>query len=484
MDLRVTPQTLTSIALANLDSQTTQLSRLQEQASTGKKLIVPSDDPLDIAPLLASQTQDSQLTEDLANLQTARTSLQTSTSALQQAHDVFTQARTIALEGSQSTNYPTGQLALAQQVDGLISQLLSIANTQNNGSYLFAGTATKTKPFVVTTNSQGVPQSVTYQGADSGGAVPIGSQSVDTLYSGQDIFQGLQRGSPIYSGDTSAAPGTGTDSATGQGTLLVRHTTTTFAAGSGVQAGTGSAAGDTIIGPAGAHHLTIVDTSGTGAAGTVSLDGDPPVNFSNTDTNLQVTGPNGQIVYLNTTAITPAFNGTVDITANGTLSVDGGATTAPIDFSANQVVTDSATGAVTNVNSSNIRGTGTALIDRQGAYDAFQSLMQLRDELRNVNGLPEQQQLDAVSNSVAELDRVGTNVSNALGAQSASLQSLDTIESHMQSVQLNTKTQISNLQNVDLSQIIIQLQAQQNQLQLTLAASARLFDQSLLDFLR
>src|SRR5439155_11953260 len=100
------------------------------------------------------------------------------------------------------------------------------------------------------------------------------------------------------------------------------HTSTTYQAGSGVQTGSGSAAGDTVIGPAGAHQLTIVDTSGTGAAGTVSLDGGPAVAFTNADTNLKVSGPNGQVVFVDTTAITANFNGTVNITANGTVSVD------------------------------------------------------------------------------------------------------------------------------------------------------------------
>ena len=59
-----------------------------------------------------------------------------------------------------------------------------------------------------------------------------------------------------------AAAGTDTDSATGQAVLTISHTATTFAAGSGVQAGTSSPGGDTILGPAGAHTLTIIDTSG------------------------------------------------------------------------------------------------------------------------------------------------------------------------------------------------------------------------------
>ena len=107
--------------------------------------------------------------------------------------------------------------------------------------------------------------------------------------------------------------------------------------------------------------LNINDTSGTGASGTVSLNGGPTVAFTNTDTDLSVTGPLGETVFINTTAITPGFNGNVDITAAGTLSTDAGTSETVINFSANQIVTNNQTGQVTNIDSSAIRRVGVAL---------------------------------------------------------------------------------------------------------------------------
>ena len=51
-------------------------------------------------------------------------------------------------------------------------------------------------------------------------------QTVATLYPGSDVFQQRQRGATVLTGDTGAAAGTGTDSATGEGTVLVSHTAT------------------------------------------------------------------------------------------------------------------------------------------------------------------------------------------------------------------------------------------------------------------
>ncbi len=485
MALRITPLVIINQALANLQQQTNALGQLEQESATGNRLLRPSDDPVATVTVLAANAQAQSLAGFLSNIQAAQTTLNAGVSALQNVSDIFTQARQIAGEGSNSTNDSTSFEALAQQVDALINRLVAAANTQNNGTYLFGGTASQKAPFSVTaTNGQGLPQAVAYQGAGERANAQVSQQqSVDTLYAGSEIFQQQTRGTTVYAGATGAAPGTGTDSATGQGTLLVSHTATIYAAGSGIQAGTNSVNGDTIIGPPSAHTLTILDTSGTGASGTVALDGGTPVAFKNTDTNLQVTGPNGQVVFVNTTGITPGFNGPVAITANGALSVDGGATSVPVNFSSNQIVTNGATGAVTNVDSTNIRTAGSDSLQYTGTSDAFQALFALRDNLRNTRGLSASQQAQALSQNLAELDRVRQGVLKVTGQQSAGLQNLQSLNNQLSQAQLDTQKRITDLQGADIAQIVVGLQSQQNLLQLTLASTARMFSQSLLDFL-
>ena len=197
-----------------------------------------------------------------------------------------------------------------------------------------------------------------------------------------------------------------------------------------------------------------------------------------------MTGPGGEVVYLNTTAITAGFNGSVALTGDGTLSTDGGTTTVPIDFSGNQVVTNGATGAATNVDSTNVRRAGTDSVDYQGTYDVFQALIALRDDLRNTRGLPEGEQINSIAGRLKELERVHNNVLQGVGQTAASLQNLEGLENHVSEVQLESRKLTADLEGVDLSEVVIRLQSQQNLLQLTMAATARLFDQSLLDFIR
>jgi flagellar hook-associated protein 3 len=486
MELSVNLASITQQALASAREQTTALVKLQTEAATGKRIQVPSDAPSDAVAALAADGQDVRLGAYLDNINGATSQLNAGVSALRDAGDILTTARQLAIEGSSSVNTPQAMDGLATEVDQLIGRLLNTANVQSGDEYLFSGTATRTQPFVVTaTDNQGRPVSVAYRGSTDRAVVNIGAgRTIATLYSGSEALQGQGRGTTVFQGPTGAAAGTGTDSAIGQGTLQVRHTATSYAGTSGVAAGTGSAAGDTILGPAGTHQLTIVDTSSNGSAGTVSLDGGPAVPFTSADTNLRVGGPQGQAVFVDATAITAGFNGTVDITATGTLSVDGGATTVPINFSGNQVVTDSRTGAVTNVNCTAIRSTGDDHLDYTGTYDAFSVLMALRDDLRNTAGRSPTDQINAIAGRVSELQRIQDSVLHSVGEQSASLEHLQGLQNNYQDLQLSARSLSTQLQGADITEVAVQLQAEQNQLRLTLAATAQVLGVNLLDFLK
>jgi flagellar hook-associated protein 3 len=478
-------QTIYQDALIGTRQISDQLTALQAQATTGQKFSKVSDDPTAALSVLTATDQQQRLSAHLDNIQTSTTTLNASVSALQQVSDLFSQAKSIAIEAGNSANDTTSFGAMADQVNGLINQLLSLANTQNNGTFLFGGSAAQTKPYAATLDAQGNAVAVKYQAATSGAsAVVADGRQVELYYSGNEVFQPQSRQGAVFVGTTGAAAGTGTDSAVGRATLTVSHTSTSYAPGSGVQAGTSSAAGDTILGPAGSHTLTIVDTSGNGSAGTVSLDGGTAVAFTSADTDLRVSNAVGDVVYVDTTAITPNFNSNVAITSNGSLSIDGGATTTPITFSANQSVADANTGAVTWVDTTKIQRTGSALVSYPGTSDAFSALISLRDDLNNVNHLNGADQIKAISNDMSELDTASQQVLKAQGTQSAALQSLSSLQDQLQNLQLSTKETISNEGSADITDVVVKLQAYQQSLQLALMSFVQISSTNLLNYLK
>ncbi len=475
--MRVTSNNLNEQTILNFQSAFNKAAKLQNQITTGNQINAASDDPVSAVQILQYNTQNAQLTTDLTSIKSASGVLQTSVDALTSAQSILTSAKNAALTASNITTDAGSSSTLAAQINSAINQLLGVANTQlADGTYIFGGTANQTKPYAVTSsNSSGQSGTIAYQGNDQSSETIVGkSLTVSTSIPGSSVFQPNIGGTTAYSGRTGAKAGTGADTASGQGTLQVQHTLTTYSGGSGVAAGSSSPSDDTVLGPPGANSLTISDTSGAGTSGTISLNGGTPVAFTNADTNLKVTGPSGEVVYLDTSTITPGFKGTVTLAGDGTLSVDGGNTTTAIDFSGNQVVTDGTTGATTNVNTTNVRLAGNAQLDYPGKSDVFQTLIALRDTINNTKGLSATDRSTALSQQIAELERIHTAIATPLGSQSSQAQFLSNLSTRTTNLQTSVKKAASTLQSTDTAAAIVAYQQQENLYQYGLQLAAAL----------
>lgn len=485
--MRVTTETQYQQALLNIQSSFKKITDLQNQISTGKRVQVASDDPTAMAQILRNKLQDSRLVNDMNLIDDAGTKMQASVDTLTQVQDLLTSVKNVALQANNVTTSADAYQTMAGQVGQALDQLLQLANQkQPDGSYMFGGTASSSPPFAVaSTNPAGQPTAFVYRGSQQDSQVIVNNAlTASTLISGSEVFQSRARTATHYIGTTGAAPGSGTDSAFADGTLTVAHLLTTYAGASGVAAGSSSIAGDTVLGPDGANNLVINDTSGTGASGTVSLNGGPAVAFTSTDTNLMVTGPNGEVVYLDTTAIAAGFNGSVSITSTGTLSVDGGTTTVPIDFSSNQVVTNGSSSAITNVDSTNIRRTGTEMLHYSGTSDLFQTLISLRDLIANQQGLSSADRSDALQQQLSELDRSFTNVANVVGSQSVQAEALTRLKDHLTQFRLDLGKSTDNLESADTTSAVVNLQQQMNLYQASLQIAVQINSLTLLNFLK
>jgi flagellar hook-associated protein 3 len=476
MSLRVTPQTQVNQLSRQIGQHSARIATLRQQISSGVRVSRPSDDPLAMKVILSRQALLGQYETQQRTLGVARDRLNQSNAELLNvgqllvtATDVASQARTAM--GDYEKN------AFANQIDSLLTELTDSANAQFDGEYLFSGDSVRTQPY-----PPGSPQAA-YAGSMASQSVSTtGRSPMEVLYTGEEVFHPQDRSATVYIGQTGAAAGAGTDTSVGLGDLTVKHTLTSFAAGSGIAAGVSSAAGDTVLGPAGANVLTINDTSGTGASGTVSLNGGAPVAFTSSDDDLAVIGPRGEVIHLNTTSITAGFNGDVAVASDGTLSRDGGATEVPIDFSSSQAVKD-ADGRVTYVDSRAIRATGVDHLEYQGTADAFQALIALRDDLRNTRNLSPTEWQDSLTRRMDDLNRIHDHVLNVVGGQAQTLKTIDDIDSRLGDLALEAKQRIGDLAATDIPASATELQEASNLLQYSFAVTAQIFGTSLLDYM-
>lgn len=200
--MRVTSNTFTNDLLTQLGSLSLQQSRLQAQAATGQRITLPEDDPAAVGQVISMQTEASavaQYQNNIASQQQVSTSTSDAIQALKKIIDRAGEIATLA-DGTRS---PQDLSAYASEVTQLIQQAVQVANTQNNGGYLFAGTHSDQAPFSATLAADGTVTSVAYAGNSS---VPQA-----------EIAQGITVAAQIPGVNTtgSGAPGLITDSRTG-----------------------------------------------------------------------------------------------------------------------------------------------------------------------------------------------------------------------------------------------------------------------------
>ncbi len=164
MTTRVTLETFVNSTLASVLKSTSNMNKLQEHISTGKKINRPSDDAAGARKILSLRSDDLRLDQYASNIQTATSALSFNESSLNTVADVLQRITELTMQGVSDTAGQETRNINASEINQLLETILQSANSKRLGSFVFAGTETTTKPFEITRNSKGEIDSVTYNG--------------------------------------------------------------------------------------------------------------------------------------------------------------------------------------------------------------------------------------------------------------------------------------------------------------------------------
>lgn len=145
--MRVTSQTLHQRALHDLDRTKQAALSLQNQISSGKRLQRPSDDPQAAHTAVLRRTEVARLEQHQENAARSVEWVQASDTAMQEMSDVLHRVRELVVQGANSATGPAGRRAIAVEVRQLTEHLKETANAKVGDQFLFAGTATQTRPY-------------------------------------------------------------------------------------------------------------------------------------------------------------------------------------------------------------------------------------------------------------------------------------------------------------------------------------------------
>lgn len=180
---RVSNLLQSSVTLNQAPRLQQQLLEVQNQLSTGQRLSAPSDDPGAAAIIMQLQkTLDQQKSYD-DNLTQANNFLGETDSTLGAITDQLRQAQSLASANVGSDVTPDARASAAAVVQSIYTQMLSLANTQYQGMYIFGGDKANTAPFVESNGG------VTFVGSSTVLQNAVDQNSTAPLQvSGSDVF--------------------------------------------------------------------------------------------------------------------------------------------------------------------------------------------------------------------------------------------------------------------------------------------------------
>jgi len=372
------------------------MARLQEQTTTGSRINRPSDDPSSSYRVLTLNSQQFSLENYINNLTEAIGTAELSSTVIQQIQSTVTETKVRLTQVISGIYDDKTRERLAQGINDLLEQAVSLANTKHMGQYIFGGNNTTSVPYLAE-RTNGEITNITYQGSLDDREIEVAPGIRSSIFDvGNELFHSDDRGEPIFLGDTGAKAGTGTSSI--QCDIWL-----------------------TITGSAGNYDLSIDDGLTT-------------FNTDGTDTNL--------------------------------------------------AVTDSRTGKILYVDTTEINSTGVDLVSVPGTHDIFNTLISIRDILKNDKGLPGNQLKELQENTLNELDEINELLVQAEVSVGSRIGFLDKLKDSLNKLKYNAEDEATLIQEADIAQIAVDLSRREVLYQMSLSVAGKLMSVSLLDFLR
>ena len=190
--MRISSLQIFNIANNGMADANKAIVKTQEQLSTGRRVLNPSDDPV-------AATKIMQLTEELANIEQYQKNIDIATnnlvaqeSILNGVNNLIQRIQELAVQAGNTATLSTNEYrALANEVDARLDELQNLLNTQNaNGDYIFGGYKSGSEPFVGSAST-----GFRYVGDDGQQKIKVANNTeVASSDSGKSIFLDIDSG--------------------------------------------------------------------------------------------------------------------------------------------------------------------------------------------------------------------------------------------------------------------------------------------------
>ena len=168
------------------------IQSLQSKISSGKNILVASDNPVGSVELSGFKVVKEQLDQYVKNVNNSDSRLKTIDTNLQNLTNIMIRANELMIQASSDVLGPSDREAIAIELDQMKEQALGLANQQDaGGTYLFSGYKSKLQPFV-----KDITGAINYKGDRGITSLAVSeSMVIETNLDGGSLFQNIKVGS-------------------------------------------------------------------------------------------------------------------------------------------------------------------------------------------------------------------------------------------------------------------------------------------------
>ncbi len=187
--MRISTQQQFLKTVDNMQRTQTNMAELQEQASSGKRLQTPSDDPVAAAQVVKLERELAQYSKFEDNIDVTERRLQLEETILDSMYTATTRFQELSIYAGNSTLTSADRATIATEVEELTEYMASLMNTQDSlGEYIFAGSKGGTQPY-----EQLGDGSYQYNGDDGQRHIQVGTNLyIPSNDSGSYLFEAVE----------------------------------------------------------------------------------------------------------------------------------------------------------------------------------------------------------------------------------------------------------------------------------------------------
>ena len=147
MSSRITTSMVQRNVLADLNSVSGKLTRLQMKSASGKEISRPSDDPFHASQAMAMRQSLEATRQHQRNVQDAQGWADMTEDALDDITSNASLARDLLVQASTDSADPTSRKSIAAEMEQLIEAIKQGASKSYRGSYVLSGAETTSRPY-------------------------------------------------------------------------------------------------------------------------------------------------------------------------------------------------------------------------------------------------------------------------------------------------------------------------------------------------